>query len=74
MDTDLALTLGLVLAAFSIPSLVSAYSDNRPPFAPLIVLALGGGLTIYALLAHPEGYALTDIPTVFFSVVARFMP
>lgn len=74
MDTDLALILGLVLAVFSVPSLVSAFSDNRPPFAPLAVLGAGAALMIYAMLAHPEGYRLADVPDVFFSVIARFIP
>ena len=74
MDTDLALILGLVLAALSVPSLVSAYSDDRPPLAPLAILAAGAGLVIYALIAHPQGYALADVPAVFFEVIARFIP
>lgn len=74
MDTDLALVLGIILGGFSIPSIVSAYSDKRAPRASVITILLAGGLILYALAAHPGGYRLEQLPDVFFSVIARFMP
>lgn len=74
MDTDLALILGLVLAALAIPSMVSAYSDGRAPRASALTILIAGGLIGYALMTHPGGYAVADIPDVFFRVVARFWP
>ena len=50
MDTDMALILGLVLAAFSVPSMVSAYSDGRAPRASALTILIAGGL-IGALIA-----------------------
>lgn len=74
MDTDLALVLGLVLAALAVPAAVSAYSDRRVPRAPALTILIAGGLIIYAVMMRPGGYALNEIPDVFFGVVARFMP
>lgn len=74
MDTDLALVLGLVLLLFAVPSMMSAFSDRRAPRASALTLLIAAGLIGYALLRHPGGYAMADIPDVFFGVVARFWP
>jgi hypothetical protein len=74
MDTDLALVLGLVTAAFSIPSILSALSDKRAPRASAITVLIAGGLIVFAVLGHPGGYRLEQIPDVFVNVVARYMP
>jgi hypothetical protein len=74
MDPDLALVLGLLIAFLSVPAMVSAYSDSRPPRAPALVLLIAGGLILYALTTQPGGYRVADIPEVFFGVVARFWP
>ena len=74
MDTDLALIIGLVLAALSIPSILSAISDKRAPRASAITILIAGGLILWAMQTHPGGYQLSDIPNVFVDVVARYMP
>ncbi|WP_370399964.1 hypothetical protein [Sulfitobacter sp. JB4-11] len=74
MEPDLALVLGLVIAAFSVPSILSALADSRAPRASAITILIGGGLVLYALQQTPNGYALQDIPDVFVRVVARYMP
>jgi len=74
LDTDLALTLGFVLGAFSIPALVSAYSDGRVPRAFMVLLLLAGMLVLYAVVVQPGGYRFSQLPVVFFGVFARFMP
>jgi hypothetical protein len=74
MDPDLALSLGLVIAAFSIPSILSALSDSRAPRASALTILIGGGLVLYAMQAKPQGYSLDQVPDVFVSVVARYLP
>lgn len=74
MDTDLALILGLLVAGFSLPSLASSISDGRAPRAAMILILMGGGLILYALITKPGGYAVNQLPNVFFGVIARFMP
>ena len=43
MDSDLALVIGLVLAALTIPSILSAVSDKRAPRASAITVLIAGG-------------------------------
>lgn len=74
MDADLALSLGLVIAAFSVPSILSAVSDRRAPRASALTVLIGGALILYAMQSRPGGYELSDIPDVFVSVVARYFP
>jgi hypothetical protein len=74
MDPDLALSLGLVIAAFSVPSILSALSDKRAPRASAITVLMGGLLILYAVQSKPGGYTFDQVPDVFVSVVARYMP
>lgn len=73
MDPDLALVTGLLLGWLAIPSMVSAFSDSRPPRASAVLFVIGGGLAIYALQAHPDGYGWADIPEAFVRVAAWLM-
>ena len=73
MDADFILVVGLILAVFSIPSIVSAFSDNRAPRVAAIVLLIGGGLSVYAISNKPGGYTLAEIPSVFVQVVGRYV-
>ena len=70
-DPDLLLVTGLILAVLSLPSILSAISDNRSPRVGTVVLVIAGGLIVYALQIHPEGYGWRDIPDAFFRVAAR---
>lgn len=74
MDPDLALTLGLVIGGFSIPSIMSAMTDGRAPRASALTILIAAALVIYALVAKPGGYTLAQIPDAFFGVLGRFMP
>lgn len=73
MQHDLMLVIGLVILVFTIPAIVSAYSDNRPPRVAAIILLIGGGLVIIALTQKPGGYTVDDIPRAFTRVVAHYM-
>ena len=72
MDTDFILVIGMLLTALSIPALLSAYSESRPPRAGAIMLLVGGVLMVVALTQHPTGYRFGDIPHVVISVLSRF--
>tara|TARA_R110002110_G_scaffold40504_9_gene129501 strand:- start:710 stop:934 length:225 start_codon:yes stop_codon:yes gene_type:complete len=74
MEPDLALVLGIIIAAFSIPSILSALSDRRAPRASFITVLIGGGLILYAMRTAPGGYTLMDMPDVFTRVIAQFIP
>ncbi|WP_438992381.1 hypothetical protein [Lentibacter sp.] len=73
MDYDLYLVIGLVIAVFSVPAVVSALADNRTPRAAAIVLMLSGGLVAWAVASKPAGYTLDQIPNVIVDVVGRYL-
>ncbi|NSY38968.1 hypothetical protein [Leisingera sp. ANG59] len=73
MDTDLALILGLIIAGFTVPSVMSALSERRPPRASVLTILIAIGLVTYAVLMKPGGYSVEEIPDVFFRVVGRFL-
>lgn len=74
MDSDLLLVLGIILAVFSIPSIMSAMTDGRAPRASALTILIAGGLVLYAIQSQPGGYSLQEIPDVFVRVAARYIP
>lgn len=73
MDTDLVLVVGILLAALAIPSLLSAFSESRPPRAGAIMVLIGGILIVVALTQSPTGYNFGEIPDVFLRVIGGFV-
>ena len=73
MNPDLALVLGIVIAGFSIPAIVSAFSDSRAPRAASLMVLLGGGLIAWELTTKPGGYTLEQIPDVFIKVTRALL-
>lgn len=74
MDSDLALVIGIIIAALTIPSILSAAADRRAPRASAITVLIAGGLIVFAVLGKPGGYQLAQLPDVFLNVVARYLP
>lgn len=72
MDTDLALTVGVLLLALSVPSLLSAWVEARAPRLGSVMVIVAGALIVYALTTKPGGYAFTDVPGVMVNVLAGF--
>lgn len=73
MQHDLILVIGLVILGFTIPAIVSAFSDGRAPRVAAIMLLIGGGLVTIALTQKPNGYTLEDIPHAFTRVVGSVL-
>ncbi|KAJ04461.1 hypothetical protein JQT66_08110 [Sulfitobacter mediterraneus] len=73
MEPDLALVLGVIIAGFSIPSILSAMSDRRAPRASALTILIGGGLILFAVQSQPGGYSLGDVPEVFNRVFNRYL-
>lgn len=73
MQFDLYLVIGLVIAGFAIPSIVSALSDGHAPRVPAIMVLLGGGLVAIAVSQKPGGYTWEDVPQAFVRVVGYFL-
>ena len=74
MDTDIILIAGIVLGALSIPAMLSAISDGNAPRVPVFMILISGAMIVFAFVMHPGGYAISDVPDVFFSVIGRYMP
>ncbi|WP_417807262.1 hypothetical protein [Thioclava sp.] len=73
LDTDLILTIGLVIAIFAIPAVISAFSDHRPPRAAAVAVLVAGGLIVFAFYAKPDGYTIERIPDAVARTVARVL-
>lgn len=73
MDPDLIFVIGVVVAVFSVPAMVSAMTDGRAPRAPLMVVVISGLMIGYAMQQNPGAYSLKTLPDVFVQVVARFI-
>ncbi|MFN3822694.1 MAG: hypothetical protein ACK4RN_01830 [Pseudorhodobacter sp.] len=73
MDPDLLLVIGLVLGVLTIPSLLSAYSESRPPRTAAVVALIAGVLIVVALTNKAGGYTIAEIPDVIFRVIGRYL-
>lgn len=73
MDPDLMLVVGLVIGAFSIPSIMGAIADGRVPRAAAILVMIAGGLIVLAIQGKPGGYNVAEIPDIFVRVVGRYI-
>jgi hypothetical protein len=73
VDTDLVLTLGIVFLVLTLPSLLSAWVEGRAPRIGAVMLIASTAMIVTAVLFHPGGYAISDIPGVMIAVVARII-
>ena len=73
MNADLYLVVGIVVVAFMIPAIISAFSEGRAPRAAAIMAMIGGGLIALAVYQTPGGYQVSEIPEVFVRVVGRYL-
>ena len=73
MDSDLILVTGIVIGALAIPSLISAFSESRPPRAAAVLFLIGGTMIVVALTQTAVGYSVGEIPDVFVRVIGRYL-
>jgi hypothetical protein len=73
MDPDLYFVLGIIIGAFAIPAILSAFSEGRPPRAAAILIMIGGGLVALAMYSNPLGYTIEGVPDVFVRVVGKYI-
>ncbi len=71
MDTDLYLTLGIILGLLTLPSLMNAWTEGRPPRVGAIFLMVSIILIAVALTQRPSGYSLGEIPNAMLKVFSR---
>lgn len=73
MDTDLVLTIGVILGALSVPSLLAAWAESRAPRIGAIMIIAAMAMIVTASLRHPGGYGITSVPYVMLDVFARLI-
>lgn len=73
MDFDLIFVIGVTLAAFSIPSFVSAYADRRWPKQAVLMLLIAGGAIAYANQENPDVYSLATVDDTILLVLGRYL-
>lgn len=71
MDTDLVLTVGIVLLVLAVPSLLSAWAESRAPRMGAVMSIAALGLIVLALYEKPGGYAFNQVPGVMVTVIGR---
>jgi hypothetical protein len=74
MDYDLLLFVGLGMLVLSIPSLMSALIDDRPPLVAGFGMVLGIGLAAWGLIGGDQGLNPAALPRLFFEVLGRYLP
>lgn len=67
------LVVGLIVGVLTIPALLNAWTESRPPRAAAIMVMIAIGLVVAAVRMNPGGYALADLPDVFFRVLGRLI-
>ncbi len=73
MDYDLLFVLGCIITAFSIPAIVSAFSDGRTPRYPALIILIGMMMVGYVAQERPGVYTFETLPEVFVSVIGRYI-
>ena len=73
MDTDLVLTIGIVLLALSLPSLLSAWVEGSLSRLGTLMIFVASGMIGWAVYSQPKGYELTEIPMVMLGVLSRLI-
>lgn len=71
LNPDLYLVVGLSLAVLTIPVLLAAFRDGRPPRLASLLIIVSGVMLVLALSKKPGGYEMQDIPGAFYRVVVR---
>lgn len=71
MSEDHFLVLGLIFLILSIPAIVSAWAESRPPRLAAVALVSGGLLVLYALNSKPGGYRLYDLHEAVYGVIKQ---
>ncbi|MFT5632224.1 MAG: putative membrane protein [Gammaproteobacteria bacterium] len=73
MDLDLIFVLGCIITVFAIPAIVSAFSDNRTPRYPALIILIGVVMVGYAINGRPGAFTFETLPDVFMRVVGRYI-
>ncbi|MEL7012787.1 MAG: hypothetical protein AAFO72_05855 [Pseudomonadota bacterium] len=73
MHPDVMMALGLFLLVLSVPSLIAAILDRRPPRVAALTAIAAGGLIVFTIQNNPGVYSVKDVPDVFIRVAAMII-
>ena len=73
MDPDFILVGGLILLMLSVPSILSAMADSRPPRVSSVVVLAGAGMVAYAMYASPTGYTVQGMANAVYRVIGAVL-
>lgn len=73
MDTDLFVVVGILLAAFALPSALASYAEGVFPKMALTTLAFGAFIALIGAVFSPDGYGFSRIPHSFVEILARIL-
>ncbi len=73
MTADLLLAAGVILGILSVPAMVSAFVNERPPRRAAIALMIAIGLVVLAGLLKPEGVSLEGVARSFARLIAAII-
>lgn len=69
MDPDFLMVFGFLIAACAIPAVINYFSTSGRTLRPATILVLvGGGMMVAALIMNPSGYAIEDLPRIAWDV------
>ena len=69
MDNDFLLVLGVFIGLLSVPSMISALSDGRPPRAAIMLFVIGAGLVAWIVTSAPNTYTIEAFPKLVLDVI-----
>lgn len=73
VEPDILVALGIFLLVLSVPSLIAAMIDRRPPRVAALTAIVAAGILVYTVQTNPGVYSLRDVPDVFIRVAAKFI-
>jgi hypothetical protein len=71
--SDYIFMVGVVMAAFALPSYLNAWTEGRFPRSALSCVIFSGVCLTVAQQIHPVGYRAAEVPEVFVRVLGQFV-
>jgi hypothetical protein len=69
VNTDLFLTLGVIILVMTLPSLLNAWTEGRPPRIGAIAIIVAAILISIAVTQKPSGYTFREVPGVMMKTI-----
>ena len=73
MEPDYILVAALVLLILSVPSILSAFAESRPPRVSLLMVLAGSGMLAYAMYTKPGGYTMQGMAEAVYRVIGALI-